>query len=67
MEPYEKLFSPKRIIRKSSRLSAKVGSEKDEQGTSKKVKEERETKEGKGTIQVHVCLESRLMHTHTRV
>ena len=49
MEPYEKLFSPKRVIRKSSRLCAKLHDAKPEEGTSKKVKEERASEEGKGT------------------
>ena len=49
MEPYEKLFSPKRVVRKSSRLRAKLHDAKPEEVTSKKVKEERATEEGKGT------------------
>ena len=48
MEPYEKLFSPKRVVRKSSRLREKHINEEDDQGGSKKVKEERgEGAEGK--------------------
>ena len=52
MEPYEKLFSPKRVVRKSSRLREKLGDEKSSEAMSKKVKEERlaegeETKEAK--------------------
>ena len=39
MEPYEKLFSPKRVIRKSTRLRQKVDDTSGE-GISKKVKEE---------------------------
>ena len=41
MEPYEKLFSPKRVVRKSSRLREKLGDEKSSEAMSKKVKEER--------------------------
>ena len=44
MEPYEKLFSPKRVLRQSSRLREKHRDDKVEEGTSKKIKEERTTK-----------------------
>ena len=47
MEPYEKLFSPKRVLRQSTRLREKHRSDKVEEGTSKKIKEERTT-EGEG-------------------
>ena len=47
MEPYEKLFSPKRVLRQSTRLREKHRDEKVEEGTSKKIKEERAT-EGAG-------------------
>ena len=39
MEPYEKLFSPKRVVRQSTRLRQKLDSTSGE-GISKKVKEE---------------------------
>ena len=47
MEPYEKLFSPKRVLRQSTRLREKHRDDKSEEGTSKKIKEERTT-EGEG-------------------
>ena len=47
MEPYEKLFSPKRVLRQSTRLREKHRDDKVEEGTSKKIKEERTT-EGEG-------------------
>ena len=49
MEPYEKLFSPKRVVRKSTRLREKYSNEKEDPTTiNKKVKEERaEGDEGK--------------------
>ena len=43
MEPYEKLFSPKRVLRQSTRLREKHRDDKVEEGTSKKIKEERTT------------------------
>ena len=47
MEPYEKLFSPRRVLRQSTRLREKHRDDKVEEGTSKKIKEERTT-EGEG-------------------
>ena len=46
MEPYEKLFSPKRVLRQSTRLREKHRDDKVEEGTSKKIKEERTTEGG---------------------
>ncbi len=48
MEPYEKLFSPKRVLRQSTRLREKHRDDEVEEGTSKKIKEERTTEGEEG-------------------